>query len=115
VNGDVVVVGGGLIGCAAAVAIADRGAKVTLVTQRREGAASAAAAGLLAPSIEPPPGEARTIAFAARDMDYQVVVVRDGLTGYEPQRTFFTDQVFPRMCRVRTVDEVVAMFDKATA
>jgi nicotinamidase-related amidase len=54
-------------------------------------------------------------AFAARDMDYQVVVVRDGLTGYEPQRTFFVDNVFPRMCRVRTVDEVVAMFDKAAA
>jgi nicotinamidase-related amidase len=49
-------------------------------------------------------------AFAARDMDYQVIIVRDGLTGYEPQRTFFVEKVFPRMCRVRTVDEVVAMF-----
>lgn len=48
-------------------------------------------------------------AYAARDMDYQVVIVRDGLTGYEPQRTFFVDHVFPRMCRVRTVDEIVAM------
>jgi nicotinamidase-related amidase len=48
-------------------------------------------------------------AYAARDMDYQVVVVRDGLTGYEPQRSFFADRVFPRMCRVRTTDEVVAM------
>jgi nicotinamidase-related amidase len=50
-------------------------------------------------------------AYAARDMDYQVVVVRDGLTGYEPQRTFFVRSVFPRMCRVRTVDQVVAMLD----
>jgi nicotinamidase-related amidase len=50
-------------------------------------------------------------AFAARDMDYQVVVVRDGLTGYQPQRDFFVDNVFPRMCRVRTVDQVVAMLD----
>lgn len=49
-------------------------------------------------------------AFAARDLDYQVIVVRDGLTGYEPQRTFFADNVFPRMCRVRTVDETIAMF-----
>lgn len=49
-------------------------------------------------------------AFAARDLDYQVIVVRDGLTGYEPQRTFFADHVFPRMCRVRTVDETIAMF-----
>jgi nicotinamidase-related amidase len=48
-------------------------------------------------------------AYAARDMDYQVVVVRDGLTGYEPQRSFFVESVFPRMCRVRTVDQVVAM------
>jgi nicotinamidase-related amidase len=54
-------------------------------------------------------------AFAARDMDYQVVVVRDGLTGYEPQRTFFADRVFPRMCRVRTADEVVQMFDRVAA
>ena len=48
-------------------------------------------------------------AYAARDMDYQVVVVRDGLTGYEPQRSFFADHVFPRMCRVRSVDEVTAL------
>jgi nicotinamidase-related amidase len=48
-------------------------------------------------------------AYAARDMDYQVVVVRDGLTGYEPQRSFFADHVFPRMCRVRSADEVTAM------
>jgi nicotinamidase-related amidase len=51
-------------------------------------------------------------AFAARDADYQVVVVRDGLTGYEPQRTFFADSVFPRMCRVRTTDEALAMMDR---
>jgi nicotinamidase-related amidase len=51
-------------------------------------------------------------AYAARDRDYQVVVVRDGLTGYEPQRTFFADQVFPRMCRVRTVAQVAAMLGR---
>lgn len=48
-------------------------------------------------------------AFAARDLDYQVVVVKDGLTGYETQRAFFVDHVFPRMCRVRTSEEVVGM------
>lgn len=53
-------------------------------------------------------------AFAARDMDYQVIVVRDGLTGYEPQRTFFADHVFPRMCRVRTVEQVEGMLEVAT-
>lgn len=46
-------------------------------------------------------------AYAARDMDYQVVVVADGLTGRQPQRDFFVEHVFPRMCRVRTVDEVL--------
>lgn len=52
-------------------------------------------------------------AFAARDMDYQLVVVRDGLTGYEPQRSFFCDHVFPRMCRVRDVEEVERMLTPA--
>lgn len=46
-------------------------------------------------------------AFAARDMDYQIIVVADGLTGYEPQRSFFVEHVFPRMCQVATVDQVV--------
>ena len=54
-------------------------------------------------------GVASTV-YAARDMDYQVVVVRDGLTGRQPQRDFFADQVFPRVCRVRTVSEVLEMF-----
>jgi nicotinamidase-related amidase len=47
-------------------------------------------------------------AYAARDMDFQVVVVRDGCHGFPEQREFFLDKVFPRMCRVRTVDEVLA-------
>lgn len=51
-------------------------------------------------------------AYAARDKDYQVIVVRDGLTGRQPQRDFFVENVFPRMCRVRTSDEVLAMLDR---
>ncbi len=54
-------------------------------------------------------------AYAARDMDYQVVVVRDGLTGQQPQRDFFTDHVFPRICRVRTVAETLAALDSSEA
>lgn len=46
-------------------------------------------------------------AYAARDMDFQVVVVSDGCHGFAEQRHFFLDKVFPRMCRVRTVDEVL--------
>jgi len=48
-------------------------------------------------------------AYAARDMDYQVIVVRDACTGFAEQRNFFLDQVFPRLCRVRTVDQVRTM------
>jgi len=59
-------------------------------------------------------GIASTV-YAARDLDYQVVVVRDGLTGREPQRSFFADEVFPRVCRVRTADEVLAAMDRHTA
>ena len=47
-------------------------------------------------------------AYAARDLDFQVVVVRDGCHGFAEQREFFLDRVFPRMCRVRTVDDVLA-------
>jgi len=56
-------------------------------------------------------GVASTV-YAARDMDYQVVVVRDGLTGRQPQRDFFIEHVFPRICRVRTVDQVLAALER---
>jgi nicotinamidase-related amidase len=59
-------------------------------------------------------GIASTV-YAARDLDYQVVVVRDGLTGREPQRSFFADEVFPRVCRVRTADEVLEAMDRHSA
>lgn len=53
-------------------------------------------------------GVASTV-YAARDMEYQVVVVSDGLTGRQPQRDFFVQDVFPRVCRVRTVEQVLRM------
>lgn len=46
-------------------------------------------------------------AYAARDLDYQVTVVRDGCHGFREQREFFLDHVFPRMCRVRTTAQVI--------
>lgn len=52
-------------------------------------------------------GVASTV-FAGRDMDFDMVVVRDGCTGFAEQRAFFLDRVFPRMCRVRSVDQVVS-------
>jgi nicotinamidase-related amidase len=48
-------------------------------------------------------------AFAARDMDINVVIVADGCFGSEEHRDFFLQRVFPRMCRVRTVAEVERM------
>jgi nicotinamidase-related amidase len=52
-------------------------------------------------------GIAATV-FAARDLDFQVTVVRDCCHGFSEQREFFMDKVFPRMCRVRTSAEVRA-------
>ena len=64
---DVVVVGGGIIGLSCATAIARRGLSVTLVSEPRVGEASAAAAGMLAPSVEKSSGPAHRFAVAARD------------------------------------------------
>jgi nicotinamidase-related amidase len=47
-------------------------------------------------------------AYDARDQDLSVVLARDALTGFPLQREFFLDQVFPRMTRIRTVDEILA-------
>jgi nicotinamidase-related amidase len=51
-------------------------------------------------------------AYAARDLDLQVFVVPEGLTGRDPQRTFFADDVFPRVARVRSTDEILAALDR---
>lgn len=47
-------------------------------------------------------------AYDARDMDFQVTVVEDCCNGFLEQREFFMRKVFPRMCNVRTLDQVVA-------
>ena len=66
-SSDVAVVGAGLIGLSCALAIAERGTTVLLVGYDSPGAASAAAAGLLAPSVERGEGPAHRFAIAARD------------------------------------------------
>jgi nicotinamidase-related amidase len=54
-------------------------------------------------------GVASTV-FAARDLDYGVVVVRDCCYSARGNNNeFFLDRVFPRMGRVMTVDEAVAL------
>jgi len=54
-------------------------------------------------------GIASTV-FAARDMDYGIVVVRDGCYSARGNNNeFFMERVFPRMGRVMSVDETVAL------
>ena len=65
---DAVVVGGGLVGLCCAAIITRDGAEVVLLDERRPGAASGAAAGMLAPSIDRGKGPATNFALAARDM-----------------------------------------------
>jgi len=64
---DLVVAGAGVIGLCSATAAARRGLTVILVGQPRSGEASAAAAGMLAPSVEKSAGPAHRFALAARD------------------------------------------------
>jgi nicotinamidase-related amidase len=54
-------------------------------------------------------GIASTV-FAARDMDYGIVVIRDCCYSARGNNNdFFLDRVFPRMGRVMTVDQAVAL------
>lgn len=53
-------------------------------------------------------GIASTV-YAGRDLDYNMVVIRDACTGFVEQRDFFMDRVFPRMCRVRSADTAIGM------
>ena len=64
---DVVVVGAGLVGLCTALACADRGLSVLLLVDVRQGEASPAAAGILAPSLDAFGGGADAFARAARD------------------------------------------------
>jgi ureidoacrylate peracid hydrolase len=50
-------------------------------------------------------------AFAARDLDYNLVIVRDACTSVEiDNHDQLMNRMFPRMGRVRTAKEVAAMF-----
>ncbi len=64
---DVTVVGAGIIALSAALELADRGATVRLVGTTHSGNASAAAGGMLAPSVGSESGAAHTFAVASRD------------------------------------------------
>jgi glycine oxidase len=64
---DLVILGGGIAGLTSALAAAERGLRVTVIDQARPGAASRAAAGMLAPTVEGLPTEVLPAAVAARD------------------------------------------------
>jgi nicotinamidase-related amidase len=53
-------------------------------------------------------GVASTV-YAGRDLDYQMIVVKDACTGHQEQRDYFCETIFPRMVRVRTVAEIGTM------
>lgn len=54
-------------------------------------------------------GVASTV-YSARDHDYNVIVVRDACSNsHQDSMTAFMNTVFPRMARVRTTDQVLAM------
>ncbi|MEO8623237.1 MAG: FAD-dependent oxidoreductase [bacterium] len=64
---DVLVVGGGIAGLCTALAVAEQKLRVLIVDEPRPGAASRAAAGMLAPSLEGLPPAVHAIALEARD------------------------------------------------
>ena len=52
-------------------------------------------------------------AYGARDRDFNLITLRDACRSGDPAITsYFMDHVFPRMGRVRTVDEVTALLEK---
>jgi hypothetical protein len=57
-------------------------------------------------------GIASTV-FSARDLDYGIVVVKDACySARGSNNEFFMERVFPRMARIRSVDETIALMTK---
>lgn len=48
-------------------------------------------------------------AYGARDLDFNLVIVRDACSGLEDNMHQFMDRIFPIFARVRSADEVLAM------
>ena len=80
---EVIVVGAGLAGLTTALAVADRGASVLLLADVRRGEASPAAAGALAPEIDPAAGAAGALARRARDEYPEYVAALAARTGID--------------------------------
>ena len=54
-------------------------------------------------------------AYGARDLDFNLVIVRDACSGLEDNLNQFMDRVFPIFARIRSADEVVDMIQAGTA
>ena len=54
-------------------------------------------------------------AYDARDKDFQITIVPECCHGFPEQREFFMEKVFPRMCNVRGIDNVIAGLTPAVA
>lgn len=80
---DVLVVGDGLVGLACARASAARGLATCLVGRRRQGMASVAAAGFLAPTIDPAKGTALAFMIAARARYQSFISELRAATGHD--------------------------------
>lgn len=80
---DLLVLGDGLVGLSCARAAAARGLATCLVGRRRPGVASAAAAGFLAPTIDPPKGSAFTFMREGRERYRSFVEELRSVTGHE--------------------------------
>jgi nicotinamidase-related amidase len=51
-------------------------------------------------------------AFTARDLDIAMVIVRDACFAHRgPNHDFLMDRIFPRMARIRTTEETIALMN----
>ena len=80
---DLLVLGGGIAGLTVALEAARRGLEVVVIDTPRPGAASRAAAGMLAPSVEEVPPPMRDAAIAARDFYPEFLRVLRDLAGID--------------------------------
>jgi glycine oxidase len=102
---DVVVAGGGVVGLTVALALARRGARVSLIGIHRTGEASPAAAGMLAPSHE------RGATHDTSRSDAFAMAARDGYAAYLASLRELSNVVVPH--NDRGILEIV--LDSATA